>query len=208
VLTRESRADAEARPYHHGDLRNALVEAAYAELQREGQAGLSLRAVAREAGVSPAAPYHHFKDKSELLDAVTDTCFEGLLARMLEARAAFPDDALTAMGVAYVVFARENPARYRVMWDCMRDKSKMPEDVARDGPTAYSLVRDELIASGAAAADDEVGIEVATGALWCAVHGLAEMAGFEHFQPLIAACGGEIPFYRATLSHIGHLNKA
>ncbi|MCA3755028.1 MAG: TetR family transcriptional regulator, partial [Phenylobacterium sp.] len=56
----------EARPYHHGDLRRALVEAGRRLLEVEGGAGISLRAVAREAGVSPAAPYHHFRDKSEL----------------------------------------------------------------------------------------------------------------------------------------------
>ena len=57
----------EAKPYHHGDLRQALMDSADAILEREGPNALSLRAVAREAGVSPAAPYHHFKDKDELL---------------------------------------------------------------------------------------------------------------------------------------------
>ena len=61
---------AEARPYHHGDLRRGLVDAARRILEADGPSALSLRAVAREAGVSPAAPYHHFKDKGELLDAV------------------------------------------------------------------------------------------------------------------------------------------
>ncbi|MDZ4318073.1 MAG: helix-turn-helix domain-containing protein, partial [Phenylobacterium sp.] len=68
----------ESRPYHHGDLRRALVEAACRLLEKEGAQSLSLRAVAREAGVSPAAPYHHFKDKSELLDAVAHEGWEKL----------------------------------------------------------------------------------------------------------------------------------
>ena len=63
-------ATAETRPYHHGDLRRALVDAARRILENEGPSALSLRAVAREAGVSPAAPYHHFKDRGELLEAV------------------------------------------------------------------------------------------------------------------------------------------
>src|ERR1700675_4365070 len=61
-----------ARPYHHGDLSRSLVAAGRRILEPEAPTALSLRAVAREAGVSPAAPYHHFKDKSELLDAVAE----------------------------------------------------------------------------------------------------------------------------------------
>src|SRR6476620_1889302 len=67
-----------AKPYHHGDLQRALVDAAQAILEREGPAALSLRAVAREAGVSPAAPYHHFKDKDELIGAVAQRGFQML----------------------------------------------------------------------------------------------------------------------------------
>ncbi len=66
------------RPYHHGDLRRALVEAAVRLVEADGPGAMSLRAVAREAGVSPAAPYHHFKDKSELLDAVAHEGWEKL----------------------------------------------------------------------------------------------------------------------------------
>ena len=70
--------NAQTRPYHHGDLSRALVEAARRILEAEGPAALSLRAVAREAGVSPAAPYHHFKDKCELIDAVARQGWEAL----------------------------------------------------------------------------------------------------------------------------------
>ena len=68
--TIESTTAADGRPYHHGDLRHALIEAARAIVIRDGAQALSLRGVAREAGVSPAAPYHHFKDKQELVLAV------------------------------------------------------------------------------------------------------------------------------------------
>src|SRR5215472_9150698 len=96
---------AEARPYHHGDLRRALVDAARRILEAEGPTALSLRAVAREAGVSPAAPYHHFKDKAELLDAVAQEGWEMLDASMAKAREdAEPRDKLTALGISYVCF--------------------------------------------------------------------------------------------------------
>ena len=86
---RESQA-AEARPYHHGDLRRALVDAASRVLEAEGPSALSLRAVAREAGVSPAAPYHHFKDKTELLEAVAHEGWDMLDAALAEAKAEAP----------------------------------------------------------------------------------------------------------------------
>src|ERR1700712_964934 len=118
---RDSQA-AEARPYHHGDLRRALIDAASRLLEAEGPSALSLRAVAREAGVSPAAPYHHFKDKAELLDAVAQEGWEILGEQMRDAKASTTGmQQLTSLGVAYVCFARDNPALYRVMYDAARD---------------------------------------------------------------------------------------
>ena len=199
-------AVSDARPYHHGDLRRALVHAARKIMETEGPLGLSLRAVAREAGVSPAAPYHHFRDKAELLAAVAKEGFEDLGHAMAAARDAEPEDALTAMGVAYVVFARENPTMYRVMTDSAREKDSLPEDPGAgvDPDRPYQLVRRELINSGAVQAGDEEGVAIATAAMWCAVHGLAEMAGYDAFKPMVQ-CMGEKAFYRAMLSQIGHL---
>src|ERR1700760_3315370 len=125
---RDSQA-AEARPYHHGDLSRALVDAARRLLEAEGPSALSLRAVAREAGVSPAAPYHHFKDKGELLDAVAGEGWMMLDQALVKAKAQAPDihHAMTELGVAYVCFACANPALYRVMYDTARDKEALPE---------------------------------------------------------------------------------
>src|SRR5579862_9919315 len=111
--------NAQVRPYHHGDLSRALVDAARRILEAEGAAALSLRAVAREAGVSPAAPYHHFKDKTELLEAVAHGGWDELSEAIVEARrkAASPNQALGNIGVAYVHFAQDNPALYRLMYD-------------------------------------------------------------------------------------------
>src|SRR5476649_2586869 len=107
--------NAQVRPYHHGDLSRALVDAARRILEAEGAAALSLRAVAREAGVSPAAPYHHFKDKTELLEAVAHEGWDMLDAALAAAKAnaASPAEAMNDLGVAYVCFARDNPALYR-----------------------------------------------------------------------------------------------
>jgi AcrR family transcriptional regulator len=199
---RESQT-AESRPYHHGDLRRALVDAARRILEAEGPTALSLRAVAREAGVSPAAPYHHFKDKAELLDAVADEGWQMLDAGMAKAKAeAKPRETLTALGIAYVCFARENPALYRVMYDAARDREALPEQMQEDKDSAYCKVRDTMVELGADP-NDTIDLELATTAAWCAAHGLAEMAGFTQFEHLKQAVGGEIPFLRAVFAHLG-----
>ncbi|ODT86002.1 TetR/AcrR family transcriptional regulator [Phenylobacterium sp. SCN 70-31] len=194
---------AEPRPYHHGDLRRALVDAARRLLEAEGPSALSLRAVAREAGVSPAAPYHHFKDKAELLDAVAHEGWETLGAQMAEAKSQAEGRAqLTALGIAYVCFARDNPALYRVMYDAVRDKEALPEDIHDKDDSAYCMVRDTLIEQGADPTA-EAHLELATIAAWCAGHGLAEMAGFTQFAPLKEALGGERRFLEAVFEHMG-----
>jgi AcrR family transcriptional regulator len=194
---------AESRPYHHGDLRRALVDAARRLLEAEGPSALSLRAVAREAGVSPAAPYHHFKDKAELLDAVAQEGWDILSGLMCDAkRGAEGLHQLTALGIAYVCFARDNPALYRVMYDAARDKEMLPEEVQDNKDSAYCMVRDTMIEPGADPTD-ETHLELASAAAWCGAHGLAEMAGFKQFDHLKDALGGERQFLEAVLNHMG-----
>ncbi|HYG28343.1 MAG TPA: TetR/AcrR family transcriptional regulator [Caulobacteraceae bacterium] len=197
-------APAEARPYHHGDLRRGLVDAARRILEADGPSALSLRAVAREAGVSPAAPYHHFKDKGELLDAVAMEGWDALGEALGAAKAkAQPHDILIAeLGVAYVCFARENPALYRVMYERSRDKDELPEDMRENDESAYCLVR-ETFREIAGDEVSEMDVELATIAAWCAAHGLAEMSGFNQFVPLKDELGGETNFLRAVLAHLG-----
>jgi AcrR family transcriptional regulator len=197
-------AAAEARPYHHGDLCRGLVDAARRILESDGPNALSLRAVAREAGVSPAAPYHHFKDKGELLDAVALEGWDALGEALNEAKAKAPLDAIVVaeLGVAYVCFARDNPALYRVMYERSRDKDSLPEDVKDNDDSAYCLVRNtfqEIAGEGVS----EMDVELATIAAWCAAHGLAEMSGFAQFAPLKDELGGETNFLRAVLAHLG-----
>lgn len=194
---------AESRPYHHGDLRRALVDAARRLLESEGPSALSLRAVAREAGVSPAAPYHHFKDKAELLDAVAQEGWDILSALMIEAKGSAEGlQQLTALGIAYVCFARDNPALYRVMYDAARDKETLPEEVQDNKDSAYCMVRDTMIEHGADPSD-ETHLELASAAAWCGAHGLAEMAGFKQFDHLKEQLGGERQFLEAVLNHMG-----
>ena len=113
------RVTAAKEKYHHGDLRAALLDAALAVVNEVGPQGLSMREVARRAGVSHAAPYRHFADRDELILAVVEQGFNLMQQTMQAQKAAAPDDPLNqfaASGLAYVNFAFEHPAYYRVMF--------------------------------------------------------------------------------------------
>jgi len=115
---RRSAPRSELRP-RDGGLRRDLIEAALELVEVSGTRGLSWREIARRADVSHSAPYRHFANKEELLAAVAEQGFRSLAERMLEEMAEVPDDEaqrLEAMAIAYVKFAAENPAHFRVMF--------------------------------------------------------------------------------------------
>ncbi len=183
-----------ARPYHHGDLRRALVISARALLESDGPQALSLRAVARDAGVSPAAPYHHFRDKNELLDAVADQGFIDL-ATALEEAGENADDPLAALGCAYVAFAGRYPALYRVMSGSLR------QDAAPTGePSAgWSQVMAAIRRGVAQAGGEGPAIDASALAVLAVLHGLSDMSAFHVLAPVKAALGGQAPFVLAVL---------
>lgn len=102
------------RPYHHGDLRRSLLDAALEKLAHRPASALSLRALARQVGVSHAAPAHHFGDRSGLLEALAREGFEALHAVLDAARE--NDRSFLDIGVAYVDWAVQNPVHYRLMF--------------------------------------------------------------------------------------------
>src|SRR3954471_4312495 len=101
--------------YHHGALREELMEACVRLVEAEGIGAVSLRRVAREAGVSPGAPYHHFPDRAALLTAIAAAGFRLLEARMTPAwdAAPTPAAALVSLTETYVGFAHEQPAHFQ-----------------------------------------------------------------------------------------------
>ncbi|MGP4052493.1 TetR/AcrR family transcriptional regulator [Streptomyces sp. 2A115] len=105
-----AKPDRRRRTYHHGDLRRAILAAALDVISGEGPSALSLRDLARRAGVSHAAPAHHFKDRTGLLTAIAAEGYELLAATLTEAAD------LRDAGVRYVRFAREHPAHFQVMF--------------------------------------------------------------------------------------------
>src|SRR5262245_10143650 len=108
------------RSYHHGNLKEVLLEAARKLIEQYGPAGFSLTEAARLAGVSPAAPYRHFRDREALLAEVARNGFERFAARLDMAwnnGVPTPLSAFETLGRAYLAFAREEPASYAVMFE-------------------------------------------------------------------------------------------
>jgi AcrR family transcriptional regulator len=117
--TRKAASRPRRKSYHHGDLCNALLETAAQAIREHGVAELRMRELTRRLGVSHGAPANHFKDREELLIALAIQGFERLTAlqrQVLEGAHATPAAALDAIGVAYVAFARDNPAHFEVMF--------------------------------------------------------------------------------------------
>ena len=110
----------EPRGYHHGNLREALIRAALELIAKKGAAGFTFAEAARFAGVSPAAPYRHFRDRDELLASVALRGFEQFeaeLARAWDEGRPDPFAALHRLGKAYLEFARTQPAFYSAMFE-------------------------------------------------------------------------------------------
>lgn len=164
------------KTYHHGDLRRALLDAALAILAEPGgAAALTLRAVARRAGVTHAAPYRHFEGVEQLLSAVAEEGF-WQLSEALEAAACGATDALerhAATGIAYVEFAVSHPAHYRVMFGPELDAAHA--GLAEAGAAAFGvLVSSVTSAQGCGAMRAGPPMELAL-ASWSIVHGLASL---------------------------------
>jgi AcrR family transcriptional regulator len=155
--------------YHHGNLREALIEAATALLHEGGAEALSLRAAARRAGVSAMAPYRHFANKEALLAAVAAHGFTLLAARLAEADAApDPANALVAQGVAYVRFACEDPSRFRLMFGAAQPQGY--PDLRAAAGAAYAMLARRVAGLAEEGRRDDL-----TLACWSLVHGLASL---------------------------------
>lgn len=179
-----------ARGYHHGDLASALLDAAEQELATNGVEGFSLRAVAKRAGVSHAAPAHHFRDADGLLTALAARGFERFVARQAQCRQQArrdPRAQLEASGLGYVAFALENPALFRLMFGSTRPDFAS-EYLGRVAQAAFDdLVHHVAAVTGNAnppARDRAVLADVS--AVWALAHGLADLLVAGRLPSLLA----------------------
>lgn len=168
-------------PYHHGKLAPALEEAALELLDRSSHTAVSLREVARIAGVSHSAPYHHFGDRTALLKRLAELSMGELIDAMRTAGdgAEHPHQRLVAVGTAYVEWAHRHPYRFGVIYD--------PEVCVPKHPTpemAPLIVEIEsLLDDAVAAARPELSGErlaAASAAAWATSHGLATLVVAGH----------------------------
>jgi AcrR family transcriptional regulator len=131
------------RGYHHGDLKEALVRAALELIAEKGPAGFTFADAARWAGVSPAAPYRHFRDRDQLLSDVARRgfdLFEAALARAWDEGRPAPLEAFERVGKAYLAFARSEPAYYSAMFESGIALAAHPE-VREAGERAFAVLR-------------------------------------------------------------------
>jgi AcrR family transcriptional regulator len=159
--------------YHHGDLRSELLRAALEILEAQDVPGLTLREVARRAGVSAMAPYRHFADKDALLAAVAEQGFRRLCERLADTPHADPMADLAAQCAAYVRFACDEPALYRLMFGPFL--RRFPDH--RGLKEAVAAAKAELTRAVAAAvpqAEEPKRQDVAL-ACWSLAHGLASL---------------------------------
>lgn len=163
------------RAYHHGALREALIDAAETIIAERGVEGFSLREAARRAGVSPAAPGHHFGDARGLLTAVATRAFRDF-GDALEAGdvGTTRGERLRGIGIAYVRFALANRARFELMWrKALLDRED--PDYCAAGDRAFDVL-DRTARGGAPPGGPDLTMLAPSIAAWSIVHGFVELA--------------------------------
>ncbi len=168
-----------AKKYHHGDLKNALIQAGVEILSKEGMEGLSLRKVAQRAGVSHSAPYSHFPDKQSLVAAISTEGFNQLYSELDAAILAYPKNPRKQLqeGIrAYVQFALNNTDTFKIMFSGALEKEKeYPSFVAISSKT-FQRVVDVVRACQEAGLLHSSSAEMMAVAVWGQVHGIVSLA--------------------------------
>jgi AcrR family transcriptional regulator len=158
--------------YHHGDLRAELIAAVRELVETHGPDGFSVAEAARRAGVSSAAPYKHFKDRSEILRGVVSEAMDRLRAAMEAGAASYPAgsvEAVAAVGRAYVSFARAEPGVFRLVFGLTEGHENAP-DLQCKGEGSFGVVV-RAVAACLCLAPDHEEVQARAYMLWSFVHG-------------------------------------
>ncbi len=168
----------ESKKYHHGDLKNALVEAGLKILDQEGLSGLTLRKVALKAGVSHAAPYAHFTDKQSLIAAISTEGFKELYAgisRVSQAYSNDPSRQLLEAAWVYVDFSNQNQSLFKVMFSGILEQEKVYPEFVIESQKNFALVV-EIVKRCQESGILKPGDAILTAqGIWSAVHGFCSL---------------------------------
>ncbi|MBV6395766.1 MAG: hypothetical protein HFACDABA_01348 [Anaerolineales bacterium] len=165
------------KTYHHGNLKNALIQAGIAILAEEGLGGLSLRKAARRAGVSHAAPYAHFADKQNLIAAIASDGHKKILERFETIRVKYPDNPLRQLAAgawAYVKFGLQAPDHYRITFSGVIQDEHSHAEFIEYSQRNMQVLREIIAQCRSAGVLDADGVdsELQAVSIWGLLHGL------------------------------------
>lgn len=161
--------------YHHGDLPQQAHELALEILREHGDAAISLRALAKQIGVSAPALYRHFIDRESLLAELAVTGFEALRARLLAVDQNKPRQALIDIGLVYVSFAQDEPNLYRLMFGGRVLPKGVHPRLDAAGKGAFQVLEDTIARAQQAGYVKPIPLSLMTAAAWSLVHGLSQL---------------------------------
>jgi AcrR family transcriptional regulator len=191
--------------YHHGNLRDALINAALEILKTKGVEGLSLRALARATGVTQAAPYSHFADKDELLAAIAEAGFQRMALEMAESATGLrdPRERVEALVFSYIRFAEQNRPLFRLMFGRELSDMKRFPTLGMTAGKSYALISAALSAREAQGMDTRF----LTVAVWSLCQGLSDLIINEKIDPQQFGAQTLNEFVRKTVDiFAGHLS--
>jgi AcrR family transcriptional regulator len=164
------------KKYHHGDVPRALMDAAIISIRQNGIDRLSLRALARDIGISQTAPYRHFKDKTELLVKLAVEGFIILTAKQREARnATYSEENLIEVGIAYVTFAKSHPEHYKLMFGSSIENRHDYNELMDASRGAFQCIFEQVEEGINTGLLIERDAEVLAKGCWTSVHGIASL---------------------------------
>jgi AcrR family transcriptional regulator len=166
------------KKYHHGDLKNALIDAGVQILSEEGVEGLSLRKVAQHAGVSHNAPYSHFLDKQSLIAAISTEGFKQLYNELDTTISAYPDDPrrqLQECAYTYIQFALDHPDTFKIMFSGVIEKERDYPAFVEISHKTFDRVVDVVQSCQEAGILPSAPADVLAVAVWGMVHGIISL---------------------------------